>query len=181
MSPCEDILRYQTEHCAWANRRAPAIAQELSPDELTQDFKTSEKTILGSLVHIYRAERVWLSRIEGRPLEFRVEGDDSLEALSANWPRVSEQWNNWAKGTTEQSALAELTYQDLRRNTWTQPVWQIVLHVVNHSTHHRRQGSCGHSDILRPARIQFCSRVSDRYSARNATIGSILDARKAGT
>jgi uncharacterized damage-inducible protein DinB len=31
--------------------------------------------------------------------------------------------------------------KDLRGNTWTQPFWQLVLHVVNHATHHRGQVS----------------------------------------
>jgi uncharacterized damage-inducible protein DinB len=29
----------------------------------------------------------------------------------------------------------------MRGRTWTQPIWQLVLHVVNHGTHHRGQVS----------------------------------------
>jgi uncharacterized damage-inducible protein DinB len=139
MSTLAELLRYQIEYAAWANKRVLAGALQLTPAELDNDFKSSEKTIRSTLVHIYRAERMWLSRIEGPLEEFRTEGDDSMPALSANWPRVSGKWIDWSHSLTEQSAESELTYQDLRKNLWTQPLWKIILHVVNHSTHHRGQ------------------------------------------
>lgn len=38
---------------------------------------------------------------------------------------------------TDEQALAGVSYKDLSGNPWTTPLWQIVLHVVNHGTHHR--------------------------------------------
>jgi uncharacterized damage-inducible protein DinB len=37
--------------------------------------------------------------------------------------------------------VAEIVYRDLKGRTWKQPVWQLVLHLVNHGTHHRGQVS----------------------------------------
>jgi uncharacterized damage-inducible protein DinB len=33
------------------------------------------------------------------------------------------------------------TFKDLQGKEWTQPLWELVLHVVNHGTHHRGQVS----------------------------------------
>ena len=37
------------------------------------------------------------------------------------------------------TAEAEISYKDMRGNPWRQPLGQLVLHVVNHGTHHRGQ------------------------------------------
>jgi hypothetical protein len=37
------------------------------------------------------------------------------------------------------AAGAKITYSDLKGNPYTQPIWTIVLQVVNHSSHHRGQ------------------------------------------
>jgi uncharacterized damage-inducible protein DinB len=134
-----DLLHYQIEHAGWANQRILAAASQLTADELEHDFKSSEHCIRSTLVHIYRAERVWLGRMGGKLVDFKVEGDDTIAALSANWPQLNERWQQWSRTLTQQDALAELTYQDLKGNTWTHPIWKIILHVVNHSTHHRGQ------------------------------------------
>jgi len=35
----------------------------LPADDLTHDFGTADRNVLGTLVHIYAADRVWLGRI----------------------------------------------------------------------------------------------------------------------
>jgi uncharacterized damage-inducible protein DinB len=133
------LLRYQLDFTTWATERMLIAIKSLTPEELTRDFKTADKSILGTLAHDYRAERVWLNRLQGNKVDFRVEGDDTLEALQANWPKLRIGWSDWARGLTEEAAAADIAYSDLKGNTWKQPLWLIVSHVVNHSTHHRGQ------------------------------------------
>ena len=50
-------------------------------------------------------------------------------------------WREWAKPLTDESVAASVSFTDLKGNPHTQPLWQIILHVVNHGTHHRGQVS----------------------------------------
>jgi uncharacterized damage-inducible protein DinB len=139
MVSVRQLLRFQLDFTTWATERMLTAAEGLSAEELTQDFKTSDKSVLGTLTHIYRAERLWLKRMRGEKAEFKVDGDDTLGGLRQSWPGVRSGWADWARELSDDEAVAEMSYHDLKGNPYTQPMWMIVLHVVNHSTHHRGQ------------------------------------------
>lgn len=158
------MLRQQLDFTAWATERVMKAAAALTPEELAHDFKTADKTILGTLVHCYRAERIWLSRFQDKKVDFKVEGDDTLAALQQNWPAIQRGWIDWARGLTdEEAASGECSYSDTKGNVWKQPISTIVMHVVNHSTHHRGQAvgfirSLGHV----PPNVDLISFVRER-------------------
>ncbi len=141
MASAAQLLRDQIAFMQWANQRILSAAAALTPEELNQDFKTSDKSILGTLTHCYRAERAWLNRMHDTKVDFRLPGDDSLEALQGNWPNIAQGWVDWVANLTDEAASAELQYSDLKGNLWKNETSVVVLHVVNHSTHHRGQVS----------------------------------------
>ncbi|HEY1800531.1 MAG TPA: DinB family protein [Terriglobales bacterium] len=135
-------LQEHLAYTVWASTRLLAAAGELSDRELVYDFKTADHSVVGTLAHIFAADRVWLGRIKQRPPHvFISEKDKNLAVLQEQWPGLHAAWMQWAADLTDQSAHSVLAYQDLKGNPWTQPTWQVVLHVVNHATHHRGQVS----------------------------------------
>jgi len=159
MSGLANALRTQIDYSAWASKRLVGVAAELSEDELTHDFKSADRSILGTLVHIYAADRLWFGRIEqSPPPEFVSDADYSLAVLQNNWPLLHERWQRWAAGLDDEAALAAFPHTDLKGRRWLLPMWQAVMHVVNHATHHRGQVSgfvraLGH----RPPNIDFAA------------------------
>jgi uncharacterized damage-inducible protein DinB len=120
-----------------------AAASVLSPQELMRDFGTADHNVLGTLVHVYAGDRIWLGRIEGSPpARFIIpEQDMHLAVLQNDWPALLERWKQWSAALTEDSIHKEIPYKDTKGNAYVSPTWQIVLHVVNHGTHHRGQVS----------------------------------------
>jgi uncharacterized damage-inducible protein DinB len=138
-----DVLRDHLDYTAWASQRLVQAASALTPDELMRDFGTADHSVLGTLVHVYAGDRIWLGRIEGNPpARFIVpEQDLHLSVLQRDWPALLERWKQWSTLLTEASIHEEISYKDTRGNSSSQPIWQIVMHVVNHGTHHRGQVS----------------------------------------
>jgi uncharacterized damage-inducible protein DinB len=134
----QDMLAYT----AWASRRLVDAAAQLPPEQLTRDFGTADKSVLGTLVHIFAADRIWFWRIEGNvPATFLSDADYQMSVLQNDWPQLHDKWQRWAAQLTDETAAADLHYRDIRGNQWSQPLWQVVMHVVNHGTHHRGQAA----------------------------------------
>jgi uncharacterized damage-inducible protein DinB len=135
-------LREHLAYSAWASQRLVQAASELTPEELIRDFQTSDHSVLGTLVHTFAADRVWLARLRHSPRpQFSSEADYQLSVLQNEWPAVYRQWDELLAGWDDEFVAADFTYQDMRGNAWTQAVWRLVLHVVNHGSHHRGQVS----------------------------------------
>ena len=143
MTGLVDVLRNHLNYHAWASERLIEAASALTPQELIRDFATADHNVLGTLVHVYAADRIWLSRIEGSPpAHFLVpEQDMHLKVLRSDWPALLERWKQWGALLTEESIHRDVSYKSTKGDAFVTPAWQIVLHVVNHGTHHRGQVS----------------------------------------
>ena len=134
-----DTVRTHLRYTAWASRSLVEAALQLSPDELRRDFQTADRSVLGTLVHIFAADRIWLARIKGEiPERFLdVESDMKVSVIEKDWPALHEDWLAWSSPLSDFDLEAQIAYNDLKGNPHQTPLWQIVLHVVNHGTHHR--------------------------------------------
>ena len=129
MTP-EDI-RLHISYSGWASRRLLDAALALPEEQQRREFGVSHKSLLGTLEHIFFADRIWFARtVDPSVLE-------SEETLSIAWPLLQKRWEDWAAALTE--IVRVVDYKDLKGNSHSTPVWQIALHVVNHATLHRGQ------------------------------------------
>ncbi len=138
-----DTLRQQLDYSAWATQHLLDAVSSLPPEELSRDFQTADKSVLDTLAHIFAADRIWLSRVIAQPRTTFAEPEDrNLTLLQSEWPALHQRWRDWMRGLNDADRAEKLiSYQDLRGNPHERPLWQIVLHVVNHGTHHRGQVS----------------------------------------
>jgi uncharacterized damage-inducible protein DinB len=140
MAISPEVLQDHIDYNAWASLRLLEAAAHLTPEELNRDFLTADHSVLGTLVHIYFADRIWLARVQGAPFPgLPTDSERNLAFLQTAFPELNDRWRQWASSLTVESPNREIKYSDIKGNPWKQPLWQIILHVVNHGTHHRGQ------------------------------------------
>jgi uncharacterized damage-inducible protein DinB len=140
MSVSPEVLQQHWEYSVWATTRLLDAAGQLSPDELTRDFKTADNSVLDTLAHVFWSETIWLSRFKKVPSASRPEkGTQNLASLRQRWPALHDEWRRYLASVSDASEI--LTYKDLKGHEWHQPLWVLLFHIVNHSTHHRGQVS----------------------------------------
>ena len=140
MSVPTEVLRTHLAYTAWADDQLLSAVGQIPPEHLTHDFQTADRSIIGTLAHVFAGDRIWLQRVLGEPYTgFISEEDRKLATLQREWPIVLDRWQHWAAALTDPSTL--IHYHDLKGNPYSTAAWEIVLHVVNHGTHHRGQAS----------------------------------------
>src|ERR1039458_4735436 len=59
-----EVLRSHIGYTAWASGLLVEAADGLTGEEPTRDFGTADKSVLGTLVHVFAADRLWLARLK---------------------------------------------------------------------------------------------------------------------
>ncbi len=131
------------DYSSWASLRLVEAASQLAPEELTRDFGTADHSVLGTLVHIYAADRAWIGHIESAPPAAFLDSaiDMHLSVLQNDWPVVQQRWHTMAANLDDNTVQTVVSYTDTKGNPYQSTIQQIVLHVINHATHHRGQVS----------------------------------------
>jgi uncharacterized damage-inducible protein DinB len=125
----------------WADRVCLKALEEVAAEDLVRDTGTSFGSLLGTLSHILCSQRVWLVRFEGKILARVPDLTDfpDWETLTAAWNETSAELGFFLASLTAEQVSADLTWTSLEGVSYTRPLWQPVLHLVNHSTYHRGQ------------------------------------------
>lgn len=94
-----------------------------------------------TLAHIYGAEWVWLERFQGRSPSALPHLDEfqDVNSLSEVWAQHEERLLEFVSGVTQSDLDREMEYKTLRFGIYRNPLWQSMLHLVNHGTYHRGQ------------------------------------------
>ena len=138
----------------WANHRILQATEQTSPDQFLAPAPVSQGSLRRTLVHTLGAEMLWRNRCQAgsSPSSFLAEDRfPTFDLLQKDWQAEEEAWQAFLDSLNEEALGRVVHYTSLKRTAaFENPLWQILLHVVNHGTQHRSEAaavltSCGHS------------------------------------
>ncbi len=126
---------------SWATNRVFESLAAVPEELLLKDLKSSHRSIHGTLFHMVRAEKTWLPRLTGVPekSELTEHSAASLAALKSAWQDVASRTAKYVEKMTEEKLSSSFEYSASDGRRLVQTRQQALLHLVNHSTHHRGQ------------------------------------------
>jgi uncharacterized damage-inducible protein DinB len=125
----------------WATYRIIDAVELLSPEQFTRDLGNSFPSVRDTLVHLFGAEWVWLSRWNGVSPSALLPNEMFPDPATARKKFVEHEVifrDFWRR--TDESRLGEtIGYRTLSGQEFESKLWQMLVHVINHGTYHRGQ------------------------------------------
>lgn len=125
----------------WANGEVLETAGKLTPEQFTRDLHGSFPSVRETLVHIMGAEWIWLERWRGNSPKALLSAAEfpTVSAIANRWAEIERAQRKFVDGLTEDSLVQAVSYVNLKGDPYEYPLWQMLQHLVNHSTYHRGQ------------------------------------------
>ncbi len=134
-----DVVRTLYRYSAWATGRILEKAARLRPDELAAPSGASFSSVRETLVHIMAAQLIWLSRWQGTSPTSLLDAREfpDVASIRARWDQIEHDTQGFVVGLTDAELGEVREYRNTRGERWAYPLWQQVVHQVNHATQHR--------------------------------------------
>jgi uncharacterized damage-inducible protein DinB len=146
MGKLQEVVQLDLQYSVWATSTLLQSCAQLSIVNQNRDLGVSHGTILGTLYHFHISERFWskcllanrippLHHIAPEPVPSKIQ----LEAVAEGCQQVSRAFADWFQSTSEDELAQPLSCQISDAVVFPYVRWQLIRHVVNHSSNHRGQ------------------------------------------
>lgn len=132
-------IRFLYDYNRWANNRMWVACESVTVEQWGRDLGCSWGSVHGLLTHMFAAEVIWLERWKGsspaalhQPAEF-----PTFAELEKAWVRTQLEAMEFIDSLSEKTLVQDVTYTNTRGESFTFPLWHLMLHLANHSNHHR--------------------------------------------
>ncbi len=137
-----ESIRELYAYSAWANTRILVTAEQLTPEQFTTAGDGCD-SIRDTLVHTASVQWLWLERWRESSLHALWDPADfrDLAALRIRWEEVEAATSEYVATLREPDLGRVVSYVNFQGERWAYPLWQQLLHQVNHATQHRSEAA----------------------------------------
>ena len=140
-STMKDLLKQYATYNVWANQKITDLIVTLSEEQQHREIASSFSSLYKTIHHMWDAESIWWQRMKlqerfNLPME-TFKG--SMQELANELLQQNRQWQQWVNTATDPMLDHVFQYFSQKKESFKQPIFQMLLHVFNHGTYHRGQ------------------------------------------
>jgi uncharacterized damage-inducible protein DinB len=142
LQPAGSLAITLVNYNAWANHRVLLKAAHLPWDALSAEGPLSHGSILGTLIHILDTQWYWREGAQSGRLPMQTLSPTdfiSLASLMKRWQIEDQSLLDYVRTLSAAELQGSVTYSWPQARPRSKPLWHILLHIVNHGTHHRSE------------------------------------------
>jgi len=137
------VIRNLYDYSAWANARILDTAAHLTPEQFLAPGGASFDSVRDTLVHTMNAQWLYLERWQGRSPRAWPEASAfvDLASIRARWEPIERDTQAFVAAVDDARLAAVVEYTNTQGERWAYPLWQQMVHQVNHGTQHRSEAA----------------------------------------
>lgn len=136
----KEIFTRLAAYNLWANQQITGALAQLPEADWHRPLGGSFPTVYDTLLHIWNAESIWWQRMKLQELITAPSASRHANtAVAQGLLSQSAQWAEWVNQATEAALRHEFIYMNNKRESFKNPVHEMLTHLFNHGTYHRGQ------------------------------------------
>jgi uncharacterized damage-inducible protein DinB len=138
----KELLLQMAKYNLWANKRLIDVMQKLDDEKQNREIPSSFPSIYNTALHIWGAEFLWLQRLQlaEQPIYTPYVFTGTFAEACTQWQEASQAFIDFIDKQFDDKALEHvLQYYNSEKQSFKNPVFEVLQHVFNHSTYHRGQ------------------------------------------
>jgi uncharacterized damage-inducible protein DinB len=153
----------------WARDCQLQAGAALTEEQFQRGLGSSFASVRDTLVHMIGAEWIWLERWQGRSPQSMPAPQDfpSLSAVAEKWHEVESEMRAYLATLNDDALMQPVTYASQKGDVFTNELWRLMFHVVNHQSYHRGQVATLLRQLgLQPPTVDFLPGYRANFGAR---------------
>jgi uncharacterized damage-inducible protein DinB len=155
-------------HNYWARDRQLETCAELTQEQFLRPLANSFPSLRDTLAHLLAVEWLWLERWKGRSPRVVMSPEElpTVAAVRERWQAVEQEMRQYLATLPAETLDQPMTCTSTRGNTWTYPLWRLMIHFLEHQTYHRGQVTALLRQLgVQPPKVDFLDGLDAGFRA----------------
>lgn len=159
------------QYNARANARILDTATLVSAEQLLVRCGASGESLRDTLVHTMSGQWIFLERWRGRSPRAMLEAANfsDVPSIRRTWDGIERETHAFVAELSDAQLVRNVEYTNTNGEVWTYPLWQQMIHQVNHATQHRSEAAFMLTQLGRsPGWLDFLYDIDLHYEETDA-------------